>query len=490
MTRHKLFLSFLLFSFTMTADMLPSGLIDPLGNSISKSAADTDHAEDKRREATEMLNTGAPMMPMPSEDQWWQQFHDESLNRLIQSAGANNFQLLSVIKSIRASREAMLGVRAGYYPTIGVSAGYEKMQNSGATMHGPTRSPARESFFNLGADLNWEIDLFGRVAKRAEGARAGYNATRAEYAAMLTSLTAQVATVYFDLMASRSLRATALRHLDSQNRILAITEARLEAGLSSKLDVSQAKSVLLSTRAMLPSIEARIESDLNTLTLLTTLTRPELSELLGDASAIPECKEEMASAIPAELVRRRPDVAEAEYRVAEAAANAGLAKKDWLPTLSLQGSIGTQSHSAGKLFSGNSLSYSIAPTVSWTLFDGFGRKHSVAEAKAELEAVEDRYSYAVATACQEAATAKSDFVSSIAEIEILEESVAQSHETLNLSLDLYKSGLSDFTNVMNAQISWLSDENSAINARNNALSNLMTLYRAMGGGWDGVLPEY
>lgn len=340
----------------------------------------------------------------------------------------------------------------------------------------------------LSLDVNWEIDLFGRIRKQSEAAGASYNASRADYVAALTSLCAQVASVYFDLSAARELYSTTLSHLESQQKVLAITDARLEAGISSKLDACQARTVVLDTKSSLPSLRARMEGDIDMLALLTNTDREEIAKM-AVASELPRCNAGMAAQLDADLLRRRPDVAAAEYQLAAAAARAGLAKKDWLPTLTLTGSVATESHAVKNLFSGNSLSYSLTPTLSWTIFDGFKRHYTIAEAKADVMAAADNYDYTVASARREVRTARSDYASLLEEIEILDEAAAQSHESLRLSLELYKSGLADFTNVADAQISWLNYENSVVSAKYNALSTLTTLYRAMGGGWDGTLPD-
>lgn len=467
---------------------LPQNLIDPLG-SQPPALSDTDSSVVKRRQLLDALDTNAPAMLIPSDDQWWLQFHDPVLNILIDKASRNNLSLLAAISTIEASRNSLKSISSGYYPAVSASASYQKGQESGATMHGRTMSPERSSFMGLGLNLNWEIDVFGRIRKQSEAAEASYNSTRAQYVAVLTSLCAQVSSVYFDLIAAKELHAAAVTHLESQERILAITNARLEAGISSKLDVSQAATIVLDTKSTIPSIRARMESDIDMLALLTNSDRGDIVALLSP-TPLPDCDRSMTAVIPADLIRRRPDIAEAEYNLAAAAARAGLAKKDWLPTLTLTGSVATESHAVKNLFSGNSLTYSVAPTLSWTVFDGFKRKYSIAEAKAEVEAAADNYDYAIVSARREVSTATTDFECTLDEIDILNQAVEQAKESLTLSLELYKSGLSDFSNVADAQISWLNYENSVINAKNSALSSLTTLYRAMGGGWTGDLPSF
>lgn len=473
-------------TFDVSAELTPA-MIDPLGANSARTLT-ADSSLMARRMEAELLDTNLPAMSDPGMDEWWQQFNDPVLSALIQKAAQSNLNLLSTLHSIQASRNSLNAIKSGYYPTVSASAMYQKGQTSGATMHGPATSPVRENFMGVSLDVNWEIDLFGRIRKQSEVAGASYNASRAEYVATLTSLCAQVATVYFDLSAARLLQSTAQSHLESQQKILKITNARLEAGLSSKLDVCQARTVVLDTKSTLPSLHSRIEGDIDMLALLTNTNRDEIASLVSNAR-LPQCDAAMTNLLDADLLRRRPDIAAAEYDLAAAAARAGLAKKAWLPTLTLTGSVGTESHAAKNLFSGNSLTYSVTPTLSWTVFDGFKRNYTIAEAKADVLAAADNYDYTVASARREVNTARTDFHSLLDEIEILNEAVAQSEESLTLSIELYKSGLSDFTNVVDAQMSWLNYENSVISTKYNALSTLTTLYRAMGGGWNGSLPD-
>ena len=464
---------------------LSEKMVDPIGNISFET---TDSLMTQRAMLVKELDTEAPVMTVPTEDAWWLQFNDPTLNRLIDSASERNLNLLSAIHSIQASRYSLQAIRSGYYPTLSASAMYQAGQSSGATMKGKPTSPVAENYVGLGLDLSWEIDIFGRIRKQYEAGKASYNATRAEYVATLTSLCAQVASTYFDLIAARELYNTAESHLESEQEILRITEVRMETGLSSKLDVTQALTVVLDTKSSLPTLKSRIEGDIDMLALLTNVDRNEIKSWIT-TSSLPDITSAMVTAIPSDLIRRRPDVAEAEYNLAAACAKAGLAKKDWLPTLSLSASISTDAHAAKNLFSGNSLTYSVTPTLAWTVFDGFQRKYSIAEAKADVLSAADTYDYTLASARQEISTYTNDYLCLIEEIDILKQAVATSEESVTLSLDLYKSGLGTFTNVVDAQVSWLSYENSVISAKYSALSALTTLYRALGGGWNGVLPQ-
>lgn len=187
--------------------------------------------------------------------------------------------------------------------------------------------------------------------------------------------------------------------------------------------------------------------------------------------------------MPADLLRRRPDVVQAEEEIGVYAAELGIARKDYLPTLSIEGSIGTAAHRPGDLFSGPSFTYSIAPTLSWTIFDGLSRRYNVASARKSMENAIDNYNLTVLNAFEETDNALSTYFSTLKYIRSLDDLVEAGRDYDRLSLDQYKSGLTSFINVANAQLSYLSYQNTLIEAKGQALTALVDLYRALGGGW-------
>ena len=183
-----------------------------------------------------------------------------------------------------------------------------------------------------------------------------------------------------------------------------------------------------------------------------------------------------------DLLRRRPDIVEAEMQLAQYAAQIGVARKDFLPALALTGSIATSAHDAGNLFGKNSLEYSVGASLSWTVFDGFARSNNVAEARLQLEAATDDYNFTVMTAVEEVENAISQYNSAIEQVEALQKVVAESAHTYRLSVDLYKDGLSDFINVTDSQVTYLENRMSLASAVGSVYSAQIALYKALGGG--------
>lgn len=419
---------------------------------------------------------------LPNDDEWWKTFGDSTLDSLINMAIDRNYNLAAAIKRIDMARHTVDAAKGAYYPTVNINAGWTKGQSSGASENIPGKADPY-SYFSLGASAQWEIDLFGKIRQNVQANKAAYNATRAEYEATMVALAANVAKAYINLRTYQNELLVAHNHLTEQTKVLAIVEARFKAGLASMLDVTQSKIVVASTKATIPPLEAMIESTINSIALLTARYPQEIDGWLGTPAPMPEIKYGAQLGVPADLLRRRPDILQAEYELAQYAAQAGIAKKDFLPTLSITGSISTDSHNVKNLFSGPSITWEVAPTLSWTLFDGLARNNRVASAKAQLEASIDNYNFTVMQAVVEVQNATTTFKSAMKTIELTADVIDESRRSLDLAVQLYKKGLSPFNNVVDAQLSFISNQDSQINAQGKALTAVVNLYEALGGGW-------
>lgn len=420
---------------------------------------------------------------LPTEDDWWETFEDPVLDSLISLAEKENYNLSAALARIEMARKNLDITRSAYFPTIDISAGWSGGQTSGATEK-MVMSATRHDYFSLGATMQWEIDLFGKISQNAKVGKAEYNASRAEYDGVMVSLAANVAKAYINLRTYQNELLVAQDHLGQQKKVLAIVEARFKAGLSDMLDVTQSKTVVASTQASIPPIEAMIETSINSLALLTAKYPRQLHEWLSRPSEMPKVIYGANLGTPADLLRRRPDIIQAEYQLAQYAAEVGVAKKDFLPTLSFSGSIGSSAHDVKNIFSDNSFYWEISPTLSWTLFDGMARNNRTAEAKARLEAAVDSYNYTVMNAVIEVKNATTTYRSSIESVRLIGDVIEQSQKSLQLSVDLYKKGLTPFINVVDAQMKFLENQNSRIVAEGNALTSVVNLYQALGGGWN------
>lgn len=422
------------------------------------------------------------LLPASNNETWWRSFDDPMLDSLIAIGQANNYNLAAAAKRIDIARSEARTARGAYSPTIGVNAGWTYDRQSGL-MAGRTGAATAVNYFNAGATMSWEIDVFGKIRAQVRKADRNVKVSAAEYAGAMIALDAEIATTYINLLVERQQLEVAREHTENQAHLVKITEVRYNTGLASKLDVAQAKTLYNSTIASIPLLEASIESSYNELGVLTGLGRDSLPEAIYNHVKLPPSYQLIATGGSVDLLRRRPDIVEAERDIDVAAAQLGIARTAYLPSLSLTATASTAAHNAKDLFKGASFTYNVAPTLTWTVFDGLQRRNTAAAARQAMEAAVDNYNMTVLTAVEEVRSAVSNYKSQLEYISRIEEVVKYSREEVRLSVDQYKQGLTQFSNVVDAQLNYLSYQNTLVQANGNAIIALINLYKALGGGW-------
>lgn len=417
---------------------------------------------------------------LPVDDQWWKNFNDPLLDSLIAVAVDQNYSVLMAADRIRMARANLRIQQSSYSPTLGLSGGWTRNRTSGHTGDLPKST---SQYADLALDMNWEIDVFGSIRNRVRAQRETFEATKEDYNAVMVSLAAQVASAYINLRELQQELEVVTQNAQSQLAVVRITEKRFETGLVSRLDVAQAQSVYYDTKASIPAIEAGIIQYTNALGVLMGLYPSDVREIMQTRRPLPDYIEPVGVGIPANLLLRRPDLRAAERQVNAQAAAVGASISDWWPQIFVKGSIGFASHDVDKLFNHNSLTYEIAPTLTWNFFQGTKLREATRLARAQLDETIGQFNETVLTAVQEVDNAMNAYKNSIKQIVALREVVNQGRQTLELSLDLYKQGLTPFQNVLDAQRSLLSYENELTQARGNSLLHLIQLYQALGGGW-------
>lgn len=418
---------------------------------------------------------------LPVDDQWWMVFEDATLDSLISLAVERNPSVLMAINRMDMAK-ANLGIaRSAFYPTIDLNAGWTRQQSSGNM--GTGNPQGWNSNFQTSLDMSWQVDVFGNIRMKAKAQKENYAATREEYNAAMVSLCAQVAQTYFNLREMQQELDVLKRNAMSQEAVVKITEVRYNTGLVAKLDVAQAKSVYYSTLASIPSTESSIAQYMNTLAVLLGLYPQEVVETLSAPLPLPDYIEPVGVGMPAQLLLRRPDVRAAERQVNAQASMLGAAKTDWFPSFFLNGSLGYSSQDLRDFTRKKSMTWSIAPSMKWTIFNGGERVNNIRLQRAQLDETINQFNNTVLTAVQEVENAMNAYKNSIKQIVACREMVNQGKEAFDLSLDLYKQGLSPFQNVLDAQRSLLTYENSLVKAKGYSLICLVQMYQALGGGW-------
>ena len=370
---------------------------------------------------------------LPVDDQWWVKFNDPVLDSLITIAIEQNYNVLMAIDRILMAKASLRQAQAAYSPTFELNAGWQRQQSSG---HISSVPQATTQYTDGSVSMNWEIDVFGSIRNRVKAERETYKATQEEYYAAMVSLCAQVATSYFSLREMQQQLKVTQENCQAQWGVVGITEKRFETGLASKLDVAQALSSYYSSKSAIPTIEASIIQYSNAIGVLLGLYPEEIRNLTTTYAALPEYIEPVGIGIPANLLMRRPDIRAAERQVAAQAASVGASKSDWWPKIYVQGNIGFAAHNFDKLANHKSMTYEIAPTLSWTFFQGTKLIQATKQAKAQLDETIKQFNYDVLNAVQEVDNAMNAYKNSIKQIVALREVVNQGKETLALSLDL------------------------------------------------------
>lgn len=420
-------------------------------------------------------------MTSPASDNWWKAFGDTTLLRLINLAVENNYNVSSAMKRIEAARLAGNVTKAGYYPSVSADFSWQRDRTAG-TVHGEHSHPSSMNYFSLGLSMQWEIDVFGRIAEQSKADKANYNGSVADYDAALVSVVTNLAKAYFQLRMYQAEYALIEKNIAINDDLMQLAQARYDAGLRPLLDLVQARMVVAQVRGELPDIKAGIGNSLEQIALLCGVYPSSLQYLLTPAP-LPEVPNPGVIPNPASLLRRRPDIVSAECSLAAQAAAIGIAKKDFLPTLSLSASVATESLSFEHLFGKNSMSYNIMPQLSWTLFDGFARKNRLAEARINMEAQIDSYNLTVMTAVQEVNTSLLNWQSLSEQVVYQEILIKESDRQLQLQIDRYRQGLNGWSDIGGAQTTLIGYQDSLIQLQAERLAALVTIYSSLGGGF-------
>lgn len=417
----------------------------------------------------------------PSEDKWWETFGDPILTSLISKAVDNNYDVLTAQHRIEAARQVYRAAKADYFPTVDINAGWNLDATSG-TIHKEHTHAQLMKYFSLGLSMNWEIDVFGRVQAKIKSAKASYQATGAEYDATLVSLCSNLAKAYIQLRKSQCELEIAKRTVANNEENLKLAKARFDAGLRPALDVLQGSMSVTQAKATIPPLKQNIAESLNAIALLCGVFPSEIS-YLSEPMPLPDVPDTGSVGNPEALLRRRPDIVEAERQLAAKAAAIGIAKKDFLPTLSVSASFGVEGQRLQDLFRSDSHYFTIMPTLTWTIFDGMARNARLAEARAAMEETISQYNLTVMTALCEVNNAISNWETVSEQMTYNDQLLRDSRHQLSIQIDRYKQGLNGFSDVTGAEITVLQYETNLIDTHAAQLNALVTLYTALGGGW-------
>ena len=416
---------------------------------------------------------------------WWNAFDDPILTDLIERAAMQNLDVKAAQASVREARWNLVSSGASLYPFLDANGTVEKSEASSNAM----MDMGESDFYRTGFDARWEIDVFGGTRRRVEAAAAALQSERENLKAVWVSLAGETAQAYIAVRTAQMRLQVAEASLQSQVETHQVLKSRFEAGLCDELVVSQASYNAERTRAAIPTIQSNLESQKNSLALLTGTMPGELHELLQETKSIPVSPFEVVVGIPADTLRNRPDIRVAERQLAAQTARIGEAEADLYPRFTLLGSIGLESLKADQFFGADSGVWSIGPSVSWPIFHAGSIRSNIEIQNARQEQLLARYEKAVLVAVKEVRDALVDYAREQERQDALAAAVDSAELAVKLAKDKYKSGLADFVNVLDAQRSLFSLRDELATSRGAISSNLVRLYKALGGGWSAMEPE-
>ena len=423
--------------------------------------------------------------------EWWKSFNDPALESLIQQAYENNPTLEIAGLRVYEGR-AILGIATGLqYPQVQrIHAGVGSIRLSENAEPVSNLPPAvaqgvDTSFSNyrVGFDAIWELDFWGRFRRIVEAADASLAARTAAYDAVLVSLTGEVSSAYILLRTLEERLAVARSNETIQQRGLEISEVRFRNDLTSELDPAQARVLLKNTQARIPRLEAALRQVENGLSLLVGMSPGGVRSIIGGMGSIPETQASIAVGVPADLLRRRPDIRQAEYLAAAQSATIGIAKADLYPAFRLGGTIGYAADSGGDLLDSDSVYGLAGIRFGWKIFN-YGRiKNQVRANDARFQQTLANYENAVLNAAREVENGQVTFLRTQEEVELLEEAAVAARRAVDIALIQYRDGVANYTPVLLTQRSLMFQEDLLTSARGRLAGNLVGLYRSLGGGW-------
>jgi len=425
----------------------------------------------------------------PAIASWWKSFNDPQLDSLVERAVNSNHDLRIAGARVREARALYRIASSQLWPTVDAGGSYARQNQSKnqpvlGSLPMPSGIPFENNVYQAGFDASWEIDVFGGNRRAVEAGKAEVAAAEFGRRNVLVTLLGEVARNYVELRGCQRRLEIATNNLKTQEEALALTQDRFKNGLTSDLDVQQAATLLANTRAVIPTLESGIQGYIHRLGVLLGQPPEALLAELSAPAAIPSSPPEVPVGLPSELLRRRPDVQQAERQLAASTARIGVATADLFPKFSLTGVAGFESTSASDWFAGGSKFWSLGPTVQWRIFDAGRIRANIRVQNARQEQALAAYEETVLMSFEDVENSLVAYAKEQIRRRSLEDAVNSSQDSLHLANQLYSNGLASFINVLDAERSLYQAEDALAVSDKAVTQNLISLYKALGGGWE------
>jgi len=415
---------------------------------------------------------------------WWTTLNDPELSSLVDRAVAGNLDLKKAWARVREARARRGLAKADLFPTLDAAGSATWSRSSKDTVTGKTSDLYSASF-----DAGWELDIFGGVRRSVEAAEADLRASHEDLRNVLVSLLAEVALNYVEVRTFQARLNVAEANLEAQKETYQLNLWRNQAGLSDELAVQQARYNLENTRSQIPTLHTGLEEAMNRIAILLGEQPGKVHGEVEKREPIPVAPLMVAVGVPADVLRRRPDVRRAERELAAQTARIGVAKAELYPKFTLSGSIGLEALSLSHLSSSGAWSLSGGPKITWAIFKAGAIRQNIEVQSALQEQDFIAYEAAVLSALEEVENALVAYAEEEQRRQSLSEATQAAQKAVELAQYKYKAGLTDFSNVLDAQRSLLSFQDQLAQSDGTVTSNLVRLYKALGGGWTSMAPD-
>jgi NodT family efflux transporter outer membrane factor (OMF) lipoprotein len=424
---------------------------------------------------------------------WWLQFGDAQLQDLIARALQANTDLQVATARIRRARAEEIVAGAAASPRVGATGLAAKLHsnasllpaqgNSSGSSQGNGGGSTDIDIYSVGFDATWELDIFGRVRRSVEAARANTDAAVWQMRDAQVTLAAEVGNAYVALRAIQARIAVLRSEYENEQGTLKLVGARARTGFISQLEVNQQQSVAATTASEIPDLEAQARVFEHALAVLVGAPPATLIDQLEAPAAVPPIPPRLPVGLPSDLLRRRPDVRAAERQVAAATAQEGVAVANLYPRFNLIGALSLAGNSLGNLFSTNSLSEIGAGQISWPVFQGGALHANIRARQADVDAAYASYKGAVLKAIQDVEDALVRFNKEQARLAELKIATDTGRSSLDIALQQYRVGLVSYVNVLTAQSQYRAAQDQLMQSRQALAQDLISIYKALGGGW-------
>jgi multidrug efflux system outer membrane protein len=421
---------------------------------------------------------------------WWNVLNDPMLDGLIDQATVGNLDVKQAVARIQQAR-AQLGIAGGaQFPSVDATGTVENSRISKGVAASTVPPQNRiDTFYSGGLDATWELDFWGRIRRNVESADASLGGSIWDYRDTLVLLYADVATNYVEIRTLQARIQSALSNVKTQEGALRLTVDRNRAGLAPDLDVRQAQLNLATTEAVVPQLRSALAQSVHRLAVLLGQFPSAIDAELATPAPIPGPPKQVTVGLPAELLRQRPDIRAAERQLAAQTAQIGVATADLYPRFTLSGTFAFEAFSTSNLFKWDSRSYSFGPAFKWNIFDAGRIRSNINLQDALTQQLLASYEQTVLTGVEDVEDSISAYTEEKVRQEALRRSVVAARASNRLVETLYRTGLTDFQNVLDTQRSLFTQEDALAQSTGLVTENLIRLYKALGGGWAPAAEE-